>query len=184
MLLIAGLLLLLPLLRFGVLLIGQEAEGATNTAPATEIAWAFQYESLHKGKVNAIHVIFSANGTATALKMALWTDSAGKPGTSLAEGEITGGTGVCTTGAHEVTFGEVQLEPSTKYWLIIMATGGSLKIKEGSTTAMRKSTTKHTKISEVTSGQWTAEEVRGPVSLWATGTEDAGEAAVLLGMVV
>jgi hypothetical protein len=168
---------LLQLVLLAVTLAGQEAEGTGGAAvPATEIAWAWQYEALHAGKVEALHVIFSANGTATSCNIALMSDEGGKPGTVLAEAAI----GSSTAGAHEAAIAATEVVAGTKYWLVVQGQGGTLKVKEGSTTAMRKASTKHAKISETTAAQWSAEEKRGPVSLWATGTEGGAGVAIPL----
>lgn len=155
------------------LLVGQETEAAGAEVSITnQIAHAFKFTAAKTGTVEALHVLFSANGTGTGGQIAIQADEAGKPKEgALGEGILLS----VTAGAHEVTGLSVAVTSGTVYWLTVEPTGGgNAKYKEGSTTVRRVSTVKHAKISELLSTEWGAELSKGPISIWATGTESGG----------
>lgn len=166
------------------LLVGQEAEGTGATAaPATGKAQAFKFTAAATGKVTALHMKFNESGSGSEAKIALMADGGGKPAEGvLAEGTLSS----VVLGERETTSlsAEPEVKAGTVYWLAIMPLGGTCKFKQGSTAGRCKSGTTRSKLSEEKSADWEAEETKGPVAIWATGTEGGGkttyEAAVSL----
>ncbi len=159
-------------------LLGRTSEGTGATiAAAAEIGWGFKFTGLATGKAEALHVTISTElSTATKLNMAIQKSAGGKPEeTPLIEATITN----VTKGSHEVALPEpftVEIKSGTEYWITLVGEDGTWKFKQGAETASAKTgANKSKKLSGFTTAQWAAEETKGPVAVWVTGTEGAGE---------
>lgn len=144
------------------LLIGQEAEG-TEAEKAVTFGSAIAYKctASKTGTVEALGMHFDAPPTKVTYGIYSHNAVENKPETLLAEGVVnpTGNTAVATGLSQSVTEGTV-------YWLAYL-NEGSYKFKPGATTTRRASGAV-TKYSEAVYG---AEETKGPIAIWAAGTE-------------
>lgn len=147
-------------------LVGSETEGAGASEEIKAAkALAFQFEASFTGTAEKLKVrLVSILGT--HLLLALLTDSAGKPGTVIAEGEQTlPGTSV------EVAVTPVEVARGTKYWLAVLPIGGNCFVKTHGAGGTGSSESTNVAITKITEATWGTPGTLGPMFIAATGTK-------------
>lgn len=125
-----------------VILLNCGAEAGTQIVLAAGHGFAFPVVSEPSGGVLEVLALRtgSATGAATAMRMALLKDNAGKPGALIEEKVLTnaevaegkwGNTGATVNEKEKerlVGGFNTSITPSTKYWIVLMPTGGAWKM--------------------------------------------------------
>src|SRR5438105_1751966 len=120
------------------LLVGQETEGGeAERLLAVEASDAFKFTAAATGRITALHVTFSANGTGTSCNIALQANEGGATGKPVEGVLVEGSIPSTAVGAHEVSVAETEVVAGTEYWLTIQPQGGNCKYKQGATTSRR-----------------------------------------------
>lgn len=154
------------------LLVGQQtAGGGVLKAFASEKAEAWKFTAAHTGTVEEIEIVVgTGESTATSVKVAVMTNSAGVPGTIIGS-EVLKSEKPAESAAYKVPGLSSAVTESTEYWLVCLPLGGNIRVKEGVTTGFSKSTGA---VSEISKAAWTASENKGPVGIAGVGTESGG----------
>src|SRR5205807_9545387 len=84
-------------------------------------ATSYQYVAEQGGQVSLVRVYLHAGSSSTVVRVALYSDQAGTPGTILSEGSSPG----LTTGWVTVNVPPISLVQGARYWVAIMAPIGS-----------------------------------------------------------
>lgn len=168
-----------------VLLVGSESEAANTITFAAEKANAYRFEATTTGTLEAIkfHTAASAQ-TAEKVVVGIFSDLAElepKPLAVLAEKEKVEKPG--ENALYEVTGFSLAVTAGTKYWLVILPVGGSIKARHTTTgtansTAVSQTPTKVKKLSEVTI--WSATEAHAPMFLAGTGAAAGGASGAVV----
>ena len=127
-------------------------------------AAGYQFTAAQSGLASVVHLYLDAGTTANVVRLALYSDQAGAPGTILAQGSAP----ALTAGWLNVTIPPVPLVQGQRYWVTVLSPigGGSLNIREaragGSSLLSRQATLAAFPMA------WTAGIVaaRSPVSVY------------------
>jgi hypothetical protein len=109
--------------------------------PAGQAA-AYQYVATQSGQASVVRLYLDAGTTAPAVRVAVYADDSGAPGTLLAQGSGPG----LTPGWISVSIPPVALVQSTRYWITVLSPigGGSLNLRDldnGGSSALSRQTT-------------------------------------------
>lgn len=103
---------------------GVRPQDDQNVAGAAE---AFRTSASATGNVASLSVYVAANTTATSLRVGLYTNSNGHPGTLLTSGLKTG----LTSGAvNDVSVPSTAVTSGTTYWIALLGAGGTLRFRD------------------------------------------------------
>jgi hypothetical protein len=90
------------------------------TLPAGQAA-SYQYVAAQSGQVSLLRLYLDPGSSATVVRVALYSDQAGTPGTILSQGSAPG----LTTGWVTVSLPPISLVQGTRYWVAVLAPIGS-----------------------------------------------------------
>jgi chitodextrinase len=112
----------------GVVLLGEQTiQSNTDTDPAGT-AEAFRYTATASGAAASLKLYVSSGTTATSVKVGVYSNNNGHPGTLLASGTINSPTiGAWNTASLSPS---VTLTSGTTYWIGFLGTGGQLSYKD------------------------------------------------------
>lgn len=161
-------------------LIGELTVGASTDSLAAAHAEAFIFTATGTGTLKAMTIRTTGTAsTATSIKMGVYADSGGKPGTRLGQGTLASKPG--TNSWAEVTGLSVSVTSGVKYHLAPLALGGTLSffLKTGGTTGDIVSQGGLTELPEVFKSEETFAD--GPCSIVGWGLEEV-EGASLMAM--
>jgi hypothetical protein len=105
-------------------------------------AAAYQYVATQSGQASIVRLYLDAGTTAPAMRVAVYADGNGAPGTLLSQGSGPG----LTAGWSRVSIAPVALVQNTRYWVAVLSPigGGTLNVREvgsgGSSAFSRQST--------------------------------------------
>jgi hypothetical protein len=115
----------------GTLLLGNQTIQATSDNNAAGSAEAFKYIAAATGTAGNISFYVNSGTTATSLKVGLYNDNAGHPGTLLASVSVNS---VSQSSWNSATLSpEVQLNSGTAYWIAFLGVGGGINYKDTAT---------------------------------------------------
>jgi hypothetical protein len=109
--------------------------------PAGQAA-AYQYVAAQSGQASVVRLYLDAGSNASALRVAVYADDNGVPGTLLSQGSGPG----LTAGWSSVSIPPVALVQNSRYWIAVLSPlgGGTLNVRDvgngGSSTFSRQST--------------------------------------------
>ncbi len=110
----------------GTLLLGEMAvQLASDSLPAGR-AGAFRFRAAVTGRLGAGHLYISWQNAAATVKIGLYSDIHGHPGSLLSTGSAPASNGTWTT----VPMAQTQLVSGTNYWLAILGHGGTLRYRD------------------------------------------------------
>jgi outer membrane protein assembly factor BamB len=103
---------------------GVRPQNDQNVAGSAE---AFRTSASATGNVVSLSVYVAASTTATSMRVGLYSNSNGHPGTLLTSGTKTG----LTSGAvNDVTVPSAAVTNGTTYWIALLGTGGTLRFRD------------------------------------------------------
>ena len=102
-------------------LLGDQTIQTERVTLAAGQAASYQYSAAQSGQVSLVRVYLDAGSSATVVRVAVYSDQAGTPGTILSQGSAPG----LTTGWVTVNMPPISLVQGTRYWIAVMAPIGS-----------------------------------------------------------
>jgi hypothetical protein len=102
-------------------LLGDQTVQTERVTLAAGQAASYQYIAAQSGQVSLVRLYLDAGSSATVVRIALYSDQAGTPGTILSQGSAPG----LTTGWVTVSVPPISLVQGTRYWIAVMAPIGS-----------------------------------------------------------
>jgi hypothetical protein len=102
-------------------LLGDQTIQTERVTLAAGQAASYQYVAAQSGQVSLVRLYLDAGSSATVVRVALYSDQAGTPGTILSQGSAPG----LTTGWVTVNVPPISLVQGTRYWIAVMAPIGS-----------------------------------------------------------
>jgi hypothetical protein len=102
-------------------LLGDQTIQTERVTLAAGQAASYQYTAAQSGQVSLVRLYLDAGSSATVIRVALYSDQAGTPGTILSQGSAPG----LTTGWVTVNLPPISLVQGTRYWIAVMAPIGS-----------------------------------------------------------
>ena len=113
--------------RSGFLLLGEEQVKAGSASLASGESEAFQFRARNTGATSVVHVYVGIRNTATTLVAGVYSSSGVSPGALLTTGTlrtVRGG------GWNTIPVSSAELLAGSNYWLAVLGSGGSLRIRE------------------------------------------------------
>jgi Bacterial Ig domain/Purple acid Phosphatase, N-terminal domain len=109
-------------------LLGDQTIQTAHLALTAGESAAYQFTAAQSGLAGLIRVYLDAGTTATAVRVGLYSDQAGAPGTILAQGSAPG----LTTGWTSVIIPPVSLVQDKRYWLTVLSPlgAGSVNLRD------------------------------------------------------
>lgn len=139
-----------------VKLIGEEAEG---TSTAVEVkagkGLAFRFQAEYTGNLTGLNVRV-VSFTGTILKVGLFSDNTGIPGTVLVEDAVPA---------------SYKLEAGKYYWLGVLPVGGPMLVRDHGASGPIKDAESSNVVTELNKAAWFAPVSFGPMAIWGNGTE-------------
>jgi hypothetical protein len=115
----------------GTLLLGNQTIQATSDNNAAGSAEAFKYTAVASGTAGNISLYVDSGTTATSLKVGIYSDNAGHPGTLLASVSVNS---VTQSSWNSATLSPaVQINNGTVYWIAFLGVGGGINYKDAAT---------------------------------------------------
>ena len=117
-----------PLQRGIATLLGDQTIQTERVSLAAGQAAGYQFTAAHSGLASVVHLYVDAGTTANVVRVGLYSDVAGAPGTILAQGSAPG----FAAGWLNVTIPPVALVQDKRYWVTVLSPigGGSLNVRE------------------------------------------------------
>ena len=114
----------------GTTLVGENVVETTVDDNALGVAEAFQATATGPGTISVLSVYLDASSTVGTLTAGLYSDSAGHPGTLIAQGSSS----TLTPGTwNDIQIPGAMVSAGTPYWIAILgANGGTLRFRDGS----------------------------------------------------
>jgi hypothetical protein len=109
-------------------LLGDQTMQTEHVSLAGGQAAGYQFTATQSGLASVVRVYLDPGSTASVLRLALYSDLSGAPGTILAQGSAP----ALTTGWQSVTIPPVTLLQGKRYWVALLSPfgGGSLNVRE------------------------------------------------------
>ena len=109
-------------------LLGDQTIQTEHVSLAGGQAAGYQFTAAQSGLASVVHLYLDAGTTASVVRVGLYSDQAGAPGTILAQGSAPG----LTTGWISVNIPPVSLVQGQRYWLTVLSPigGGSVNIRD------------------------------------------------------
>jgi len=109
-------------------LLGDQTIQTERVTLAAGQAASYQYVAAQSGQVSLVRLYLDAGSSAAVVRVALYSDQAGTPGTILSQGSAPG----LTTGWVTVNLPPISLVQGTRYWIAVMAPigSGSLTVRD------------------------------------------------------
>ena len=112
-----------------VVLIGSQTIQSGHDSDNSGQSEAFQALAAYSGVLNSLVVYLDSSTSATTLFVGLYSDSGGRPATLLTQGSST----TLTSAAwNAVPVPAVNITTGTPYWIAVLGTGGTMRIRNGS----------------------------------------------------
>jgi len=112
-----------------VILIGSQVIQSGPDSDSSGQSEAFQALAAYSGVLNSLVVYLDNSTTAKTLFVGLYSDSGGRPATLLTQGSST----TLTSAAwNTVPVPGVNITTGTSYWIAVLGTGGTLRVRDGS----------------------------------------------------
>ncbi len=111
----------------GYLLLGEEQVKAGSASLASGESEAFQFRARNSGVTSLVHVYVGIRSSATTLVAGVYSSTGVSPGTLLTTGTlhtVRGG------GWDTIPVSSTELRAGSSYWLAVLGSGGSLRIRE------------------------------------------------------
>jgi len=102
-------------------LLGDQTIQTEQVTLAAGQAASYQYIAAQSGQVSLVRLYLDAGSSATVVRVALYSDQTGTPGTILSQGSAPG----LTTGWVTVNVPPISLVQGIRYWIAVMAPIGS-----------------------------------------------------------
>jgi O-glycosyl hydrolase len=112
----------------GTLLLGSQSIQSSSDTNASGDAEAFRYAAVASGATGTLSFYINSGNSATTLKLGVYSDNSGHPGTLLSSGTATG--------FSAGSWATVNLAPAanltngTTYWIAFLGTGGTLAYRD------------------------------------------------------
>lgn len=128
---------------------------------------AFRFNAVGSGSASAVHVYIASPSAATAVVVALYNDTAGRPGYLLTTGTRSR---PALARWNTVSVRPARLNAGTTYWLAVLGTGGTLRYRDRRSGPCRSDTSAQTNV-RVFPSSWSTETVHTgcPISAYVTG---------------
>jgi O-glycosyl hydrolase len=115
----------------GTLILGNQTIQATSDSNTAGSAEAFKYVAAASGTAGNISFYVDSGTTATSLKVGVYSDNAGHPGTLLASVSVNS---IAQSSWNNATLSPaVQLNSGTAYWIAFLGVGGGINYKDAAT---------------------------------------------------
>jgi hypothetical protein len=109
------------------LLVGTNTVNSSQDADTSGMAEAFSATASASGTLGKMSIYIDSGNAATTVVVGIYSDNAGHPGTLLTQSSISSPT---VSAWNTVAVSNVPLTSGTKYWIALLGTGGTVRIRD------------------------------------------------------